>query len=211
MKFPSLMSIRESPVGSGSESPVGSGQRFAMMPWEVGIDPKLTHLDTRIYFVLAACRRGLKIKIGTRLIAQYACTSQRRVVESLKHICAAGHLVATPIKRGARAEYRLTAAKFGASPGVELSVELANPGAVSTERRDKTALHCQNCHRRVKMVGNAGWCRSCTGDADLAAKLESARRELGRGATPEQLAAHLKNARLAQRIRRILEKSERAA
>lgn len=211
MNLPSLMSIRESPVGSGSESPVGSTSRFSMVPWEVGIDPKLTHLDTRVYIVLAACRRGCVVKIGTRLLARYACTSQRRVVESLRRICAAGHLEAMPVKHGDRAEYRLTAARFCASPGVELSVEPAKPGSSSAERRAKTALHCQRCHRRVKRLGSAGWCRGCTDDANLAAKLESARMELGIGATPEQLAAHLNNARLAHRIRRILEKWERSA
>ena len=72
VNLPSLMSIRESPVGSGSESPVGSTSRFSMVPWEVGIDPKLTHLDTRVYIVLAACRRGCVVKIGTRLLARYA-------------------------------------------------------------------------------------------------------------------------------------------
>jgi len=39
----------------------------------------------------------------------------------------------------------------------------------------------------------------------------AARAEVGQGATPEQLAVHLKNARLALKIRRILEESERAA
>ena len=105
-----------------------------------------------------------------------------------------------------RNSYRLCLANTGAVPsipaGVVLTVDLKTPTA---------AVKCGRCRKPCRKVGRAGWCRSCVETSELAARVESARAEVGQEATPEQLAAHLKNARLAQRIRRILEKSERAA
>lgn len=152
-----LMSIRETPVGSGSETPVGSGLRFAMTPWEILTGEEISHLDCRVYGILAACRRGPMVKIGTRLIARYVHTSQRRVVESIRRLCRASHLVAVPVAKGRRAEYMLTSEKFSNRRANAIE-KLAD--AIPTPQRRVELVPCAQC-RKLCRPSKTGWCRSC--------------------------------------------------
>lgn len=157
-----ILSIRESPVGSGTESPVGSGLRFAMVPWEVITDPRLTHLDVRVYCVLAACRRASTVKIGTRLLAKYGCTSQRRICESVKRIISFGYVEKAGALNGARAQYRLTAAQFGAISKQSIGAELSDVDA------PKKAIWapCTKCRRDCRSRASSGWCHACVKESD---------------------------------------------
>jgi hypothetical protein len=137
-----------------------------MIPWNVGTDPHLTHLDTRVYFVLAACRREDRASIGTRLIAQYACTSQRRVVESLKSLRDYGHLEISA-KFGARSEYRLTAGKFAKKEGQDgaggkTSIGEGSEGVDAAKTTvSAPPLICPECHKPRRGLMRVGWCRTC--------------------------------------------------
>lgn len=64
-------------------------------------------------------------------------------------------------------------------------------------------FHCSKCDRSVRRLGKTGWCSSCVAELDLQRKIDGALVELGPNATPEQLAAHLKNYRLITKIRRM--------
>ena len=171
MNLPDIRYIRESPVGSGSESPVGSGgggsegdqrvsegasKRFAMVPWEVGIDGRLIHLDVRVYFVLAACRRGNRVKIGTRLLATYSCTSQRRVIESLKRLAECGYLKAKKDRLGFRSEYELTSQVL--MPERSPEVESIQPAVAIARSQSPT---CPRCQTKCRQLLKAGHCRRC--------------------------------------------------
>lgn len=204
MKFPNISIRRETHVGSGTETPVEAVPGFAMVPWEVGIDPRLQHVDVRIYCILAACRRGLTVKIGTRLIARYARTSQRRAIAGLARLVSADYLKVDHGKNGARATYTLTSAWFSADRASTPVDSL--PDRVDELREELASIKCPKCSKSVKRLGKTGWCRECNSAIALEKAISKAQAEMGLDATPEQIAARIKNAKLAVRVRRILEK-----
>jgi hypothetical protein len=128
-----------------------------MVPWEVGCDPRLKHVDVRIYFVLAACRRGSTVKIGTRLLGKYACTSQRRVLESIRRLKSSGYIEYERVKSGYRSEYKLTSLKFSVPSKSLITGEIKPVDAHKN-------LVCPKCTRPRPMLLNTGWCRSCNWD-----------------------------------------------
>lgn len=66
---------------------------------------------------------------------------------------------------------------------------------------------CSRCTTVVKRIGKTGMCRGCTDAVKLDGDVRRARVELGAEATSEQIAAHLKNGKLAVKIRRIIEQA----
>jgi len=184
---------------------------FAISPMISIVDGRLPDKAFRIRAFIAACSWDGPCPLAFEEIA-FAVEGSRRQV--IRHVALLGKLgyVAVIRCRNRRNSYSIPGVGQHATAiaGSKSCMESPNPGAVPAENLPK-AVHCLKCRRRVKTLGKSGMCRGCTADADLAGKVEAARAELGSGATPEELAAHLKNARLAQRIRRILEKSERAA
>jgi hypothetical protein len=150
-----LMSIRDTPVGSGTETPVGSG-RFAMVHWDIGTDGRLKDKDVRVYFVLAACRRGTEVSVGTRWIATCIHTSQRRVLESLRRLAACGYVSSDPVKNGARAVYHLTAEQFGTVREKRTVDRATSKKSLEVQ----PVHHCAKCKKAAKLM-KTGWCRSC--------------------------------------------------
>ena len=183
MKLPNKESIRVSPEGHGFEksvSPEGHGLRFAMVPWEVGTDPRLKHLDVRVFFVLAGCRRAAVAKIGMRLIARHACTTTRYVVSSIKRLQSCGYLESQPVGNGSRAHYRLTSAKFsisGKDPiGVELStvdVRTRGRGMIRPGELTPTIIRCPRCSKHCGGLLKVGWCRSCQWDDKVDKRIDA--------------------------------------
>jgi hypothetical protein len=97
---------------------------------------------------------------------------------------------------------------FGAGSGhanISDTAEAASPLA-------SAVLACANCHRPGKRLTRAGICRGCKAEMDLASRVKEVRMELGPDATPEQIAARLKQIaedrgrrRLTARVRRAMQ------
>ena len=170
------------------------------------VDDNLSHFAFRVLALFSVKPlSGDVIELSHSEIAEAMTCSERQAIRVVVELERAKY-VEVGRRHNTRNSYRLNVATAGAvasiPAGVVLAVDLKAPSAT---------VKCRRCGKPCRKVGKAGWCRSCVEASELAARVESARAEVGQDATPEQLAAHLKNARLAQRIRRILEKSERAA
>jgi hypothetical protein len=169
------------------------------------VDDNLSHFAFRVLALFSVKPlSGDVVELSHKEIAEAMTCSERqaiRVVAELER----GKYVEVSRRHNIRNSYRLKPANTGSvvstAARVVVAVALTSPNAVK----------CGRCRIRCRKVGKAGWCRSCVETSELAARVKSARAELGQDATPEQLAAHLRNARLALRILRILEKSESAA
>ena len=170
------------------------------------VDDNLSHFAFRVLALFSVKPlSGDVIELSHREIAEAMTCSERQAIRGVVELERARY-VEVSRRHNIRNSYRL---------------KLPNPGAVASTpaevvqaaalKAPKAAVTCGRCRKPCRKVAKAGWCRSCVETSELAARVESARAELGQDATPEQLAAHLKNARLALRIRRLLEKSERAA
>lgn len=158
MKLPNLGYIREHPSVAVPNTP-RERSGFAMTPWKVLTDPRLSHSAIRIYGILAACRRGSGVSMGTRLIASSGCMSQTTAVQGLKELRESGYAEVAPRKNGARASYRLTYQRFAVeAPGAK--------AVVSTKKKPRKELvQCPKCAKRVGGLKRVGWCRGC--DRDL--------------------------------------------
>ena len=142
-----------------SVPPVATVSWFAMTPGEVLVDPRLKHLDTRVYGILAGCRRGDSVTIGMRLIAKYCGSNLRRVMESINRLRDAGHVEASATRNGSRAKYRLTAERFQPKAG-ESKVQVAP----ITMKRPVTLKHCPKCQRERQKLRKTGLCGHCERD-----------------------------------------------
>lgn len=158
MKLPNLGYIREHPSVAVPNTP-RERSGFAMTPWKVLTDPRLSHSAIRIYGILAACRRGAGVSMGTRLIASSGCMSQTTAVEGLKELRESGYAEVAPRKNGARASYRLTYQRFA----VEAPDAKAEPSVEKKPRKE--LVRCPKCSKRVGGLKRVGWCRAC--DRDL--------------------------------------------
>lgn len=147
-----------------SVPPVESLDTFAMVPWAVGSDQRLKHVDVRIYFVLAACRRGSTVKLGTRLLAKYACTSLRHVSDGLARLISCGYVESEQETPGARTKYKLTSAWFShkAAPKTKAVEPVA-----ARRRGPHDWVTCQTCYREVPSLLRVGWCRRCNRDKNV--------------------------------------------
>ena len=162
MKKAVLMSLRGTPaepVLLKSGTPAEPVKWFAMTPGDVLIDPRLNHLDTRVYGILAGCRRGADVSIGTRLIAKYCHASKRHVLGSLNRLRAAGCLEGGSVQNGSRARYRLTAERFQPKAG-----EVKPQVAPVRLKRPVTFRDCPKCHRKRQVLRKTGLCGHCDRD-----------------------------------------------
>lgn len=103
MKLPILDITRATHVGSTSATPVEAVSGFAMLPNALIVDERLKHIDVHIYGVLVVCRKGARVNVGIRLIARYAGTSQRRVIDSLRKLAECGYIEKGAVAPRARA------------------------------------------------------------------------------------------------------------
>lgn len=162
MKLPNVSVRRETHVGSSSATPVEAVGSWAMVDWDVCTDPRLKHLDVRVYAILAACRRGTQAKMGTRLIAKDACTSQRRVIVSLRALEERGYIKREMGSERSRAAYLLTYWRFA----IKTTETKVDTDVDKTETRPRKELvQCPKCAKRVGGLKRVGWCRAC--DRDL--------------------------------------------
>jgi len=109
-------------------------------------------------------------------------------------------------------QYRLLHAEFGCRsnpqpPATETSVEtpVGIPAPLSVPV-------CAKCHLPRRRVCRSGICRGCKAEMDLAVQVRAMRAELGPDASPEQIAARMKEIaedrgwrRLTARVRRVME------
>lgn len=154
MKLPNLGYIREHPSVAVPNTP-RERSGFAMTPWKVLTDPRLSHSAIRIYGILAACRRGSGVSMGTRLIASSGCMSQTTAVQGLKELRESGYAEVAPRKNGARASYRLTYQRFA------VEAPDAKAKASVEEKPKREQVDCPKCRKRVGGLTKTGWCRSC--------------------------------------------------
>jgi hypothetical protein len=162
MKLPTSIYSTCTPSGNGSVPPVvtplgsqnASVVDFAMVDRGISSDPRLKHIDVRIYNVLAGCRVGARVKMGMRLIAKSACTSLRHVRPSLERLIEYGYVKAVESKGVRdRSEYRLTFWRFSAKKaGAEVIVQ---------EAAAKPLVTCPRCSKKRRMLLKTGWCKSC--------------------------------------------------
>jgi hypothetical protein len=167
------------------------------------VDDKLSHFAFRVLALFSVKPlSGDVIELSHKEIAEAMTCSERQAIRGVIELEHAQY-VEVARRRNIRNSYWLNPARTGAAS--------SPAGVAQRPMASHAAVTCGRCRKPCRKLGKTGWCRSCVEASELAARVESARAELGQDATPEQLAAHLKNARLARRIRRILEKSERAA
>ena len=175
------------------------------------VDNRLPDKGFRILALLSAVCWDAPVQLAFEEIAFAVDSSRPQVIRHLKVLESNGYITVRR-SRNRRNEYSVIGVT-GESIVRRRPVDQPGEKASNTAGKDAEPQRFQQCTRcrRPGKTTKGAMCRTCYGQVDLAALVESARAELGQDATPEQLAAHLKNARLAQRIRRILEKSERAA
>jgi hypothetical protein len=101
-----------------------SKQTFSRIPDEVTRDRRLRPRDVRVYSVLAGAHRMGPVSLGKRLLAKRSNCAERKVLESLKTLEAAGHIRKQPTGRGQRAHYVLLSPVFRPKAG--------GPGGTST-------------------------------------------------------------------------------
>lgn len=106
--------LRGSPQASTSEkSGIPGASTFSMIPESVLIDPKLQHLDIRVYGMLACARRGSTVTLGQRQIAERLHVKRRSLTRAIARLIEANHLkLSTPTASGHRARYELTSPLF---------------------------------------------------------------------------------------------------
>lgn len=167
--------------------------KFAAVPARLYANRNLTATDRDVCGVMLVCSGGRRdwFEVRQAEVAEFLGISERQVKRSISRLVKERELTIRRERHGGNF-YQI------ARPAVGLAV------AVRSEAREDDRKSCPQCLRRVKTLGRAGVCRQCAADADLVGRVAAARQELGPDATAEQLAAFLKNQRLANRIRRLL-------
>ena len=185
--------------------PAGHGRVSAKVAYDITI----SDCDYRIYTILTVMERGGIVTAGLRLVAQAAGKSISTVSLAI-HRLAAKELIEirAGAKRGERASYRLTSPIFskrsplGAGSGApDVSIS-AQP--IDTKELPGGAHTCSKCSRQLKRLPTSGLCRGCAEDLELPVRIEQAKAVLGANATPDEIASHMKNRKLAAKIRSIL-------
>ena len=141
-------------------------------------------------------------------IARRCGVSRPSVISGMRQLLDVGLVEKVGLPVNQVQAYRICHAMFGAGSGHVNAAgiaEAASPLASAVPA-------CANCHRPCKRLTRAGICRGCKAEMDLAARVKEVRTELGPDATPEQIAARLKQIdeergrrRLAARVRRVME------
>jgi DNA-binding MarR family transcriptional regulator len=158
MNLPTLSIKPDPPSDTRPDPPSDTREGFAMVPRRVVSDPRLKHLDVRVYAVMALYRRGALVNMGTRLIAKHACSRRQNVAKSIKRLAAYGHIESMPHKNFGRATYHLLAERFNRAAGGEKAEDARAEESGGTEI---IPLRCPRCKNRVRQVLKAGHCRSC--------------------------------------------------
>lgn len=168
------------------------------------VDARVPDKAYRILALLECVCWDASAQLAFEEIAEAVNCSRRQAIRLVRLLESLGYISAGR-KRNQRNGYSVVGIT-GVRMGGRAAAEKADEVVAVPEKR--SGAICPGCVRPVKRLGKTGVCRSCADAATLAQRVEEARREIGPDATPEQLAAHLKNARLAARIRRLIQKPE---
>jgi hypothetical protein len=156
-KLPIYQYRRVPPVDNGTVVVRGDALGFAMIPLEVGSDPRLTAHDVRVYFALAGSRKGAEAAVGMRRIAKICRIGYRKIGKHLRRLEQFGHIEITVGVNGERARYRLTSPLFGEKQAIG-----AESGDVEEGKQGgRTSLKCGKCGQVCRGLLKVGWCRSC--------------------------------------------------
>lgn len=176
---------------------------FAMIPAEVLTDPELSGRDVKVYGFITLSRRGSYASVGGRRISEFVHANREDVRASVDALVKRGHVKVETGGKGKRLRFKLLSGWFTKA---EIVDDPAKNAAFLPEKSEKKSCfqQCAQCRRPSKVLVLDKLCGTCHGREELAARIAKARLELGASATPEQLAAHLKNSKLVARIRRLL-------
>lgn len=130
--------------------------RWVALQWECGIDARLKHLDVRVLFILKGTQwHDSPVRLGRRKLAQYACTTQRLLAESIERLRKYGWIETfPPANQRDRMGYKVTPVKF--NPPKISADEPVKPAKVRRE-----LVSCPKCGTRCRQILKVGWCRKC--------------------------------------------------
>jgi len=187
-------------------SPQTGGARarepHGMCPASVLLDGEISDKAVRAYGIMALRAFGhSKIALSYAELAAGLHGSERAAMRAAAELVARGHVDVLRTHNYPNA-YVLRSTVFQRREAV---------GA--TQAGDAGCLPlCAKCRRPCRRLARSGLCRSCTAEADLAARVREVRGELGADASPEQIAERLKQAaeergrrRLTARVRKAME------
>lgn len=170
--MPDVSYIRDTPVESVTDTPVESVEARkprensnVVIPWEVGVDARLEHLDVRVFMILKGSQRdGGEVNMGRRLIARYACTSQRRVADSIGRLRETGW-IKTSGKGGARASYHIATVEWNQPSARTSNFPERDCSKFPEVKRD--LVRCPLCAAKCRQILKVGWCRRCNTNKNI--------------------------------------------
>lgn len=151
---------------------------FAMVLNEITCDPRLEHLDVRVYNFMAGSRRGSFVTVGGRRIASSIHADRRNVRTSIERLMATGWAEIIPGRKpGHRARYRLTDPRFGTAHKVSIA-ESSHKSGRKTGSSAPPVL-CKKCAQPCQRLPMSGICRACVNDQKLTNKIDNRLDERG--------------------------------
>ncbi len=167
------------------------GKVFGKVPPEVPVDRRLLPLAKDVLALLAIKAIGTRFVSATfDDIADVAGCCRRQVVRAVNDLVARKYVRVAQKQHGRVNVYELLGPLFAVDGD---KAPAAAPVAA------KTAV-CGACGRKCRAVARSGWCRTCSAASETLRKWESARRELGEGATDEQIASKLHIRKVTKRF-----------
>ncbi len=129
---------------------------------EITCDPRLRHVDVRIYNLLAGSRRGCFATIGERRISALAHADRRSVREGVRRLETSGYLkIIDKGIPGRRSRYKLTANLFGTTQKGAIGAELGHVDIAKEAVQAPPTKICPRCHERRRQILKVGYCRTC--------------------------------------------------
>ena len=185
---------------------------FSRVPADIGLDTGLSDAAARAYMIMALyVGKTSRTSVGMRRLGKLMKRSGPSAANWISELESRGYLKRKQGANGRRNTYEFTSPVFSAGrdlPGMlPKSTDVPMSDSTGRPKTLRAAVACARCHVICRKVAKHGWCRGCAVSVDLEARVATARLELGNDATPEQLAAHLKNARLAAKIRRLIRRT----
>jgi len=201
----SANALSESEQTDSGIEPIGfSPGWWSMAAMQVALNLKVSDKAFRVFVVIAGFkpRNSNIVNVGQRRIAKLMKKSQWYVSTRVKELRRSGWLGTRQVPNGKRTVYVLLSQAY--------SVKAADAEGIAGVEIE-TGLKCSKCRVVRKAIPASGICRKCLREMEEERMLRTARKELGAGATLEQLAQHCHLQRITPRILKILRRIERAA
>jgi DNA-binding Lrp family transcriptional regulator len=169
----------------------------------------LSPIAKLVFYALAtkACGTNRTVWMSDGAIARRCGVSRPSVVAGLRQLLAVGLVEKVGLPVNQVQAYRICHPMFGTASGEADASESAGASKAAAP----FMRSCATCHRPCNRLTRAGVCRGCKADSDLAAQVKEVRAELGPDASPEQIAARMKEIaedrgrrRLTARVRRVM-------